>query len=389
MKVLHLISSGGMYGAESVVAALARDATQAQVPSLVGVFQNLHVPENQVPELLEQAGVRVVRIPCKGRFDSQATSRICEIVEAEKIGLLHTHGYKADIFGYFAAKRLEIPILATCHLWTRHNLAIRVYEFLDRQILKNFDAVVAVSQRIADEAIRSGIARDQLSVIDNGINLEPFTSAKATLVNELGAAGETIIGMVGRLVEQKGIRHFLAAARLAADTFPNLKFVIVGDGPDRAEMERLAASLGIADRVIFAGARSDMPGVYASFDIFVLPSLDEGLPMALLEAMASGKPCIATSVGAIPSVIMDSQNGLLVKPGDDRALFEALRKYIDRQEWGGTVAENGRTTVRERFSSLEMTRKYLRVYQKLSQGKVPTPANHMTKERKAEAGRHV
>ena len=389
MRVLHLISSGGMYGAESVVAALARDASQAEAPSCVGVFQNLHVPENQVSELLERTGVRVRRIPCDGRFDWQVTGRICEIAKAEKIQILHAHGYKADIFGYFAAKRMNIPILATCHLWTRQTLTIRVYEFLDRLILKRFDAVVAVSKRIADEAVLNGIPRGKVSVIDNGIDMEPFAAATPTLAGELDANGLTVIGTVGRLVEQKGMQHFLAAAKFALDKNPKLKFVIVGDGPDRRALGQLACNLGIARNVVFAGSRTDMPGVYVSFDIFVLASLAEGLPMALLEAMASGRPCVATRVGAIPSVITSGECGLLVEPGDDRALYQALDKCIVNVDWRRTIGESGRNRVREKFSSLRMTRKYLRIYQQLCDGGSLAEMTPPVQDLEAETRHHV
>jgi glycosyltransferase involved in cell wall biosynthesis len=378
-----------MYGAERVVATLARDASQAETPSYVGVFQNSHVPENQVPELLERTGLHVLRIPCEGRLDLKVPGKICEIAMAERIQILHTHGYKADIFGYLASKRLNIPILATCHLWTRQTLAIRVYEFLDRLILRKFDAVAAVSERIAEEAVRSGISRGKVSVIDNGIDMEPFAAAKPTLAGDLDANGQTVIGTVGRLVEQKGMRHFLAAAKLALSKNPKLKFVIVGDGPDRKALEQLACSMGVVGNVIFTGSRTDMPGVYASFDIFVLASLDEGLPMALLEAMASGRPCIATRVGAIPSVIPNGECGLLVEPADDEALYQALAKYIENAGWRRSLGEIGRNRVREKFSSLGMTRKYLRLYQQLCGETLPAETAPPVRDLEAETHHHA
>jgi glycosyltransferase involved in cell wall biosynthesis len=378
MRVLHLISSGGMYGAENVVAALANESSRLGVPACVAIFENAHVPLNQVPDLMERAGVRVMRVPCRGRFDPQVTDKLSEIIKAEGVQVLHTHGYKADLFGYFAAKRMNVPIMATCHLWTRQTLTIRMYEMLDRLILRRFDRVAAVSQRIADEAIRSGISSVKVEVVDNGIDLEPFLTARPTLAGDLNAQNDLLIGTVGRLVGQKGIRYFLAAAKLALENNSKLKFAVVGEGPDRKALEQLALDLGISRFVEFTGARTDMPGVYASFDIFVLASLDEGLPMALLEAMAAGRPCIATRVGAVPSVIRNNESGLLVEPADEQGLCQALTRLVRDADLRTTIGQKARSQVCEEFSSAAMAHRYLSIYRELCPESVPEGLGHHT-----------
>jgi glycosyltransferase involved in cell wall biosynthesis len=365
MKILHLISSGGMYGAENVVLALARDLQRMGHTARVGIFENYHQPQNDVADQFENRGLSVVRIPCRGRIDRWAIRRIREIIRTDNIDLLHAHGYKGDIYGYFAGERLNIPLVATCHLWTRQTAAIRFYEYIDTLFLRRYDAIIAVSDAIAKEARDAGIAPEKITTIDNGIDLSPFVSANPGLAEELRKGDRILVGTVGRLVEQKGMEYFLRAAHKVLQRFPNTLFVIVGDGPDRAKLEELSRELKIEASVVFTGSRRDMPSVYASLDIFVLASLDEGMPMAVLEALASGCPTIATEVGAVPKLIMPGQSGLLIPPGHAQGLTQAICSLLSEPDLRRRLARNAERIVRERYSSNYMARKYLRIYDEL------------------------
>lgn len=365
MNILHLISSGGFYGAESVISALARDTRQMGHPVYVGVFENEYLPRNNVAAQLEERGINVVRVPCRGRADRRTIAAIRAILRSRKIQLLHTHGYKADIYGYLASRRMGIPVVATCHLWTRQTRAIRVYEFLDSLFLRRFDAVVAVSDLIGEEVRRAGIAPEKLTTIDNGIDLSSFESAAPSLPGELGTQGRMLIGTVGRLVSQKGIRYFLMAAQQVLQKHPDLRFAVVGDGPDRSDLEQLAGKLGIAGSVFFTGSRADMPQVYASLDIFVLASLDEGMPMAVLEALASGRPVIATEVGAVAKLVVPGETGILLQPADTSGLAQAILSLVDDRGLREHLGRNGKARVYEQFSSRVMSGKYLQIYERL------------------------
>ena len=365
MNILHLISSGGFYGAESVISALAHDMRQMGHSVYVAVFENEHLPRNSVATQLEERGISVVRVRCRGRVDRQTIKTIREILHSREIQLLHTHGYKADIYGYLASRRMGVPAIATCHLWTRQTRAIRIYEFLDSLFLRHFDAVVAVSDLIGKEVRRAGIAPGKLTTIDNGIDLSPFESASPSLPGELGTDGRLLVGTVGRLVTQKGIRYFLMAAQQALEKHPDLLFAVVGDGPDRRDLEQLAGKLGIAGSVFFTGSRADMPQVYASLDIFALASLDEGMPMAVLEALASGRPVIATEVGAVAKLIVPGETGIMLQPADTGGLAQAILSLVDNPELRERLGRNGKARVYEQFSSRVMSRKYLQIYERL------------------------
>jgi glycosyltransferase involved in cell wall biosynthesis len=367
MKVLHLISSGGMYGAESVVATLASNLQNRGEDTIVGVFDNAHRPKNDASDRIEKAGVKVIRIPCSGRADGLTVRAIRKLIRTEQIDILHSHGYKADIYGYLATRRLRIPIIATRHnqRGLRHTLAIRLYEFLDILFLRRFNAVAAVSDLIAEELLRAGVAPRKVTVIGNGIDVSRFVGASPTLSEELNKEQRLLIGTAGRLIPQKGIEYFLMAASEVLKTFPTLLFGIVGEGPHRPALERSMKDLGIERNVVFTGPRSDMPNIYASFDVFVLPSLEEGMPMTVLEALASGLPVIATKVGAVEKLVFPNQTGILVQPGEAAGLAAALISLIGNPELRVRLGQNGRSLVQNEYSSSVMSQRYLRLYEEL------------------------
>jgi glycosyltransferase involved in cell wall biosynthesis len=363
-----------MYGAENVVAALSGGLNHMGHEARVGVIANAHCPPNNVAREFETRGIEVFLIPCRGRADRKTVHTIRQLLISEDIQLLHSHGYKADIYGYLAGRKMNLPMVATRHsqLAKRHGLAILAFETLDLYFLRRFDAVVAVSDAIAKETRWLGISPKLLSTIANGIDMSSFASASQE--REVVAGEELKIGTVGRLIERKGIDRFLRAARVILVEFPRAHFVIVGDGPYRDSLEGLAKRLEIEGRVSFEGSRRDMPSIYASFDIFVLPSLEEGLPIAVLEALASRCAVVATSVGAIPELIVSGQTGVLVRPGEVDELVEAIRSLIKNPELRRHLGKKGETLVRERFSSEQMARKYFQLYERLAvtkPGQVP------------------
>src|SRR5262249_17517185 len=162
----------------------------------------------------------------------------------------------------------------TSHHWTGQTRAVRFYEFLDGLFLRSFDVVVAVSEKIASELRRAGVPTDKINVIDNGIDLSLYSSSLAC---ERRTRDRILIGTAGRLVEEKGMKYFLRAAQQLLKEFPDLLFAIVGEGPERDALQQLANELHIAKSVCFMGSHSEMASVYASFDIFVLASIAEGM----------------------------------------------------------------------------------------------------------------
>ena len=178
-----------------------------------------------------------------------------------------------------------------------------------------------------------------------------------------------MVGTAARLCSQKGLPYLFDAAAVILREFPDVTFVVAGDGPEREALRRRTGQLGILPNVKLLGSCSDMPRFYVSIDAFVLPSLAEGMPMALIEAMAAGKAVVATSVGSVPVLVQDRKNGLLVKPGDVAGLTSALRHVIGDRDLRARLGRNARCTVESRFSAAAMTKQYWALYESTIDGK--------------------
>lgn len=367
MKILHLVSSSGFYGAENVIAVLARDQQQSGHWVRIGIFENSHSPCNSVVAAFEARGIAVVRIVCHGRISRTTVKVIREILTREKIEILHSHGYKADFYAYLAGRHLGLSLISTVHSWTKDTLAVRLYEFIDAAVLSHFNTIVAVCETTGQALRQAGLPSTKISVVENGIDLARFapSSSSPILACELNKGSKLLIGTAARLVRQKGVDYLLRAAQKLVKEFPNLLFVIVGHGPEGNRLQRLARDLQIENNICFAGTRSDMADVYASLDVFVLPSLGEGMPMVVLEALASARAVVATDVGAMRKLIVPGQTGLLVPPADDESLANAVADLVRDRTLRERLGTNGRARIHEKFSSRVMSEAYLRIYEHL------------------------
>jgi len=360
MRVVHLISSEGFYGAEAMLLALSRYSLRRGCDVTVAAFEDSRRPHLEVLDHARKLGLEVEAVPCRGRWDRGAIGRVREILGRRGADVLHTHGYKADIYGWMAARPHRCALVATCHNWPDPKPLMRAYAALDRRALRSFHRVAAVSDSVAAIVVESGVAAEKLSVIPNGVDMERFASARAALEP---ASATRIVGFVGRLVEAKGGGILLRAARTVLAAYPDALFVLAGHGPLRTEWEAVAERAGISKRVLFLGVRSDMPGVYASLDMLALPSWEEASPMCVLEAMAAGKPVVATRVGAVPNLVLPGVTGFLVKPGDVPALSGAILKLLRDPALARRFGENGRLHVSRHFSAAAMAARYIELYE--------------------------
>ncbi|MBN8730156.1 MAG: glycosyltransferase family 4 protein [Acidobacteria bacterium] len=364
MTVLQLISSSGYYGAESMLVALSAALRRQGCQCIVGAFFDGRSPHMEVIAAAEREGLPVEAIPCAGRWEWKTVQRIRNVAMRHGIQLLHTHGYKADVYGYLAAagKGSEFGLVATCHNWPGRKLGMRFYAALDRLCLRGFDHVVAASKPV-QERLSARIEAARLSLIGNGVSLERFRNAAPVLKRALGCEDAPLVGFVGRHVAGKGGDLLLAAARRVLADAPTARFVFVGDGEAREEWRALARRLCIEKNVHFAGIRDDMPEVYASFDLMVLPSFEEATPMCLLEGMASGIPVVATRVGSVADVVMPEKTGILVEPGDVDGLAAGIARLLSRPEEARRLARGGCEHVRRHYSAESMAERYLHLYE--------------------------
>jgi glycosyltransferase involved in cell wall biosynthesis len=361
-KVLHLRSSAGLLGAEKVIIEIAKHSKNYGYDSVIGIFKDNNKTTPELVSAAENAGLQTVIFPCNGRFDLKCARRINAFITANSIDLLHCHGYKEDF--YALASKTHIPKLATNHLWKTTSQILRLYRLLDIFILRAFDQVVGVSDEIINEMKKLGIKKPVK--VQNGIDIVNFNvDPKANdLASKLGLNSEEIVFcMVSSLTREKN--HAVAINALSNLKQTGSQLLIVGDGPLLKDLEELAARLNINEKVIFAGRRENIREILSIADIFLLPSLKEGLPMALLEAMACGKAAIVSRVGENANVITDRVNGIIVESCETSSLADAMRTLIEQKHLIKQFGQQARKTVESKFSSQIMTRNYCNLYDQL------------------------
>jgi glycosyltransferase involved in cell wall biosynthesis len=365
MRVLQLISSAGYYGAENVVVNLAAALRDQGCQPVVGAFHAPGAPEPDILRFARERGVESWSFPCAGKLDRGSVNILRR--ELGRFDILHTHGYKANLYGWLASRGLGVGPIATCHNWPNRKGSLALYAALDRIILRRFPKVFAVSEGVMELLAQFGIRPPQAAVINNGIDTQRFRDGLPDLRAEWNLAGKTVVGTVTRLVPGKGVEVLIASFAALAGEFPGAALVIVGAGPLEEPLRAQAAATGLGDRILFTGARGDMPAVYATLDVFTLASFDEGMPMTVLESMSSGCAVAATSVGAIPRLVRDGSNGLLIPPREQESLTRGLRSLLGDAPLRARLGAEARSTIEREFSAAAMARQYVVHFQSVSQ----------------------
>jgi glycosyltransferase involved in cell wall biosynthesis len=369
MRILHLISSVGLFGAERVAVELSKSLKKTyHCEPILGVIRNVYNPHEEISEEAVRNDIPYTIFECRSQLDLQLAFSVRKFIRTNRVDIIHCHGYKSNFYGLLASKG-QVPSMTTNHNWLTAHWKLKTYCFLDSLWIRFFDRIVAVSNEVKEEMLKYKIPGEKIRVIDNGISLERFEKRDETrkMKTLLGFEEKTrVIGTVGSLVIEKGHIYLLEAARQILDVVKDLKFLIIGDGPLRKALEEKSEELGLKKDVIFMGQRKDIPELLTAMDIFVLPSIKEGLPVALLEAMAAKRPIVATRVGAIPRVIESKDIGILVEPRDISGLRDALASLIDDPERMKLLARGGFGRVSMDFSSDEMCKHYLELYNEIT-----------------------
>jgi glycosyltransferase involved in cell wall biosynthesis len=283
--------------------------------------------------------------------------------------VLFCHGYKANLLGRLAARRVGIPVAAVSRGWTGENLKLRAYEALDRALLRRMDRVVCVSEGQAVKVRRAGVPAAKTQVIRNSIRAERFEDVSPSYRGQLqgffASPRRLILGAAGRLSPEKGFAVLLDAAAEVVRSDPSVGFVLFGDGPLRGDLERRADALGLRGMFVLAGFRPDMDCFLPHLDLLILSSYTEGLPNVVLEAFAAGVPVVATAVGGTPEVVEEGVSGHLVPPGNPGQL---ARRILDVTALGGlrrSMGQKGRERVRSEFTFEAQAAGYRRLIEDL------------------------
>ncbi len=282
--------------------------------------------------------------------------------------VLCCNGYKPDLIGWLAARLAGVPVMAIAHGWTSATLKVKVYEALDRRLLRWLDAVVCVSAAQGEQVVRSGVPLERVRVIRNAIALDPVATdplGRAALRRFFPQAPRLIVGAAGRLSPEKGFDALIRAAALCRESDPGIGFILFGDGPLRPVLARQIAALGLEGRFILAGFRADWRRFLPHLDLLAMSSTTEGLPVVLLEACSAAVPVVATAVGGIPEVIAEGVNGYLVPSGDAVRLAQRILDLSRSRELRQTMGRQGRERIEKEFSVAEQCKRYYELFEDL------------------------
>jgi glycosyltransferase involved in cell wall biosynthesis len=370
MKILHVIDSGGLYGAEVMLLNLMSEQVKLGLDPILASIGEHHVAEKPVEAEARRRGLRVKTFRIRPGPNFIGALAVLSFAWQEKVDLLHSHGYKGNIlFGFMPKKFRRVPMVTTVHGWTRTGGINRmmVYEWLDSRSLAFIDRVVLVNAALKnDPRIRNKYAL-AAEVVNNGIPADYFSQEQpqdAYFNNEIldFCKKGYCIGAIGRLSQEKGFALLIEAIAELIDDGKDLRLVILGEGGLRSRLEKKIRELGVRRRVLMPGYVENAQNYLRLFDMFIISSLSEGLPIVLLEAMQAGVPIVATSVGGIPAALDDGRAGLLIEPGNVGAIKQGVEDIITYSEKTAERKQNALLRVNTSFSSKAMAEKYYVIY---------------------------
>jgi glycosyltransferase involved in cell wall biosynthesis len=337
LSVLHLMAPGAFGGLERVVESLSGGrAARGGRTGLVAILDR-GAPAPAFLQRLRSAGAEVEVVVSGHRAYRAERAAVRAVLMAWRPDVVHTHGYHPDVLLGGVARSLGAPVVSTTHGFTGGGRKNRLFEWLQERALRRFDAVIAVSRPLVSRLQRAGVPSERIHLIPNAWagDASPLARPDARAALGLGSQG-FLVGWVGRLSPEKGPDVALQALARIPDQ--DLHLVVIGDGRQAASLRRLAASLGVAGRVDWAGGVQDAARLFAAFDAFCLSSRTEGTPMVLFEAMAARVPIAATAVGGIPDVLTNTE-ALLVPSEDPAALAAAIAEIRRAPEAAAARAE--------------------------------------------------
>lgn len=370
-RVMHLITRLPVGGAERLLAGVVSHLDRDRYESVVCCIQD----GGAVADEIAASGIPVITLDLMGHggFDRRVVPALCDIIRRERIDLIHSHLYHANLYGRLAASRAGIAAVASVHntysrrKWYRH--------LINWWLARKCAAVIAVSADIRDDILQHDhVPSQKVIVVPNGIDMQRVVSGltRGEAKIRLGYAADVfLLGCVGRLEEQKGHAFLITALSALRTMYPQLRLAIAGDGRKRQALGEMAAQMGVADIVQFLGTRSDMADVLRAFDLYVMPSLWEGLSLAMLEAMAAELPVIISDVGGAAEVLGDDEFGIRVPPGDAEALALAIRQLIDSPSAREELATKARRRVADRYDAKAMIKKLEGIYAAAIKGNQP------------------
>lgn len=326
-------------------------------------------PNSPLQKRIFEAGFSSIPLKVRHEFDLVAALRLAWIFRQKKCVLVHFHDAHSLAVGSYAASLAKVPLRIISR---RVDFALNKNPLSQRKYRKGIDSIIAVSDGVKKVLIEGGIDSRVVDVVPDGIDFPPNAGDKKSdyLRKELSfAADDYLVGIVAHLADHKGHKYLIQATKILKEIAPQIKIIIVGEGPLMLDLTRLAKDINVEDMVFFLGFREDVPQILASLDLFVLSSYLEGMGSSLMDAMAYKLPVVATNVGGIPEVVLDGKTGILVPPRKPTALAEAILKIYRDPSLASRFGQIGQEVVQQKFSAESMADRILGVYKRLAKQK--------------------
>jgi glycosyltransferase involved in cell wall biosynthesis len=367
MHVVHLMASPFYGGPERQMLGLAKHLP-SDVTSTFLSFAERGLAQPFIDEVRRHGFTANALLHNTPRYFA-CVGEVAACLRRLKADVLCCSGYKPDLVGWRAARRVGIPVVSISHGWTSATWKVCCYDKLDKIALRWMDKVVCVSNAQAEKVRLANVPEPKIVVIQNAIGEEAFVEPVALVRQEMlgwfARPPRWLIGAAGRFSPEKGFKVLIAAAAAVIQQRPEAGFVLFGDGPLRGDLEQLIAAHGMQNRFVLAGFRNDLSRFLPNLDLNVMSSFTEGLPVILLEAGAAGVPTVATSVGGIPEVIDDGQSGNLVPAGNASALAQRMLSLLDQEQDRQAMGRAASDRVRRDFSFTSMSVQYQDLFQRL------------------------
>lgn len=369
IRVLHLRDTQKVCGPGKTIIETCTRIDSGRFSLDIGLFMHREEETNLYREAAQARGIVVHPIRTSHPFDPRLVGNTIRLLKSGGYDIIHAHDYKSDLLAYLIRRVYPIPIMTTIHGWITNSWKTKAYIAVQKRLLRSFDRVIAVSPAIRRELLSKGVPDHRIALIYNAIVMENYR-AEAHPAGEfrrsLGLEARVpLVGNVGRLSPEKGQRDFLMAAARLPEQFSGTHFVLVGDGPDRSDLEGLCVELGIRDRVHFTGHLTDVRPVFRDLDLLALTSHTEGFPNVVLESLSMGTPVLATAVGGTPDIVHDGKSGILVSARDLDAIAAGLEKFLSDHGFAEETVVAGRQMVEEKFQFSVRVEKVSALYEDL------------------------
>jgi len=370
VRIAHITASPNFGGVERII--LEVGSTHQRTRDVEQIFASFPEGGNAEPFFceVEKLGFTAYCFQNDMPHLIAATFELIRLLKQHQIQILCAHGHKSRMLGWFAAKRLRIPIIGISHGWTGENRKVQLFDRIDKWMHRRMDHIVCVSQGQADKVIRFGTPASRVSVIHNAVRMDRFDtptdiSFRHQLESMFPNKPKLIVGTAGRFSPEKGFDILVTVAEQLIKSGLDIGVVFFGEGFLREPLHKQIDDAGIASSVVLPGFTDQLDQYMPHFDLFVQASHTEGMPTVLLEAMAARTAVVATQVGGTGELMVEGSTGLMVPPNNPEALADAMRKVLSDDELRRTMGENGRQRVEQNFTFEPQAEKYWELFCRL------------------------